>query len=422
MTPSDPRDQEIAALRERLSGLSQASLHIKESLDLDTVLQRVLDSARSLTAARYGVMTTLDESGQLEDFLTSGMTPEVAQGLWEMPRGREVFEHLRNLQEPLLIDDFHGYTRSVGIPNFPMDLEINSFLTAPIRHRDAGVGNIYLAHEDPEMKFSRQDEEALLMFAAQAALVIANARQYREERRARTYLETLINTSPVGVAVFNAQTGALVSFNREARRIVDGLGKTDDSFENLLETVTIQRANQPEISLEELSLSQALSGGESVRAEEIVLKVPDGGSVTVLVNATFIHTEAGEVESVVVTLQDLTPLEELERLRAELLAMVSHELRLPLTSIRGSATALLDAAPDLDPAEMRQFHRIILDQADAMRELIGDLLDVARIETGTLPISPEPVEIADLVDRARNTFLNGGSRNHLSIWRRTCPW
>ena len=152
-----------------------------------------------------------------------------------------------------------------------------------------------------------------------------------------------------------------------------------------------------------------------MRAEEIVLKVPDGRSVTVLVNATFIHTEAGEVESLVVTLQDLTPLEELERLRAELLGMVSHELRLPLTSIRGSATALLDAAPDLDPAEMRQFHRIILDQADAMRELIGDLLDVARIETGTLPVSPEPVEIADLVDRARNTFLNGGSRNHLDI-------
>ncbi len=414
MTPSDPRDQEIAALRERLSGLSRASLHIKESLDPDTVLQRVLDSARTLTAARYGVITTLDESGQLEDFLASGMTPEEAQGLWEMPRGREVFEHLSNLPEPVRAD-FHGYTRSVGIPNFPIALEINSFLTAPIRHRDAGVGNIYLAHEDPGQKFSRQDEETLLMFAAQAALVIANARQYREERRARTHLETLINTSPVGVAVFNAQTGALVSFNREARRIVDGLGKTDDSFENLLETVTIERANQPDISLEELSLSQALSGGESVRAEEIVLKVPDGRSVTVLVNATFIHTEAGEVESLVVTLQDLTPLEELERLRAELLGMVSHELRLPLTSIRGSATALLDAAPDLDPAEMRQFHRIILDQADAMRELIGDLLDVARIETGTLPVSPEPVEIADLVDRARNTFLNGGSRNHLDI-------
>ncbi len=94
----------------------------------------------------------------------------------------------------------------------------------------------------------------------------------------------------------------------------------------------------------------------------------------------------------------------MERLRAEFLGMVSHELRTPLTSIRGSATAMLDATSELDPAEMRQFLRIIVDQTDNMRDLIGDLLDVARIETSTLPVSPEPADIAALVDRARNTF------------------
>ena len=55
-------------------------------------------------------------------------------------------------------------------------------------------------------------------------------------------------------------------------------------------------------------------------AEEIVMQVPDGRSVTTLMNATPIRSEEGEVESVVVTLQDMTPLEELERLRAEFLA------------------------------------------------------------------------------------------------------
>ncbi len=105
----------------------------------------------------------------------------------------------------------------------------------------------------------------------------------------------------------------------------------------------------------------------------------------------------------------------MERLRAEFLGMVSHELRTPLTSIRGSATAMLDATSELDPAEMRQFLRIIVDQTDNMRDLIGDLLDVARIETSTLPVSPEPADIAALVDRARNTFLSAGGRNRLDI-------
>ena len=95
------------------------------------------------------------------------------------------------------------------------------------------------------------------------------------------------------------------------------------------------------------------------------------------------------MESVVVTLQDMTALEKLERLRAEFLAMVSHELRAPLTSIKGSAATVLGSATDLDPAVVRQFFRIIEDQADRMHGLVADLLDVARIETGTLPVSPE---------------------------------
>ena len=68
-----------------------------------------------------------------------------------------------------------------------------------------------------------EDEETLVLFASQAAMAIANARRHKEELRARADLETLIDTSPVGVVVFNARTGAPVSFNREARRIVDSL-------------------------------------------------------------------------------------------------------------------------------------------------------------------------------------------------------
>ena len=165
----------------------------------------------------------------------------------------------------------------------------------------------------------------------------------------------------------------------------------------------------------EWPLAELFSSGETVRAEEIVLSVPDGRSVAALLNATPIRSEDSRLESFVVTLQDMTPMEEMERLRAEFLGMISHELRTPLTSIRGSATTMQDAAEDLDGAELRQFLRVIVEQADNMRELIDDLLDVARIEAGALSVSPEPVQAAQLVDRARNTFLSGGGRNNLDI-------
>ena len=111
----------------------------------------------------------------------------------------------------------------------------------------------------------------------------------------------------------------------------------------------------------------------------------------------------------------MTALEELDRLRAEFLGMVSHELRAPLTSIKGSAATVLGSSADLDPAVVRQFFRIIDEQADHMHDLVADLLDVARIETGTLPVTPEPAEVAVLVDRARSAFTSAGGRNNLAI-------
>ena len=68
---SDNRGREIEVLRERLPRLSQASLRINESMEFDRVLQGALNSARSLTGARYGVMTLLDDTGQGQDFLAS---------------------------------------------------------------------------------------------------------------------------------------------------------------------------------------------------------------------------------------------------------------------------------------------------------------------------------------------------------------
>ena len=408
--------QENESLRQRLSRLSEASLRISKSLDFGTVLQGVLDSARSLTGARYGVITLLDGGGRIQDFLYSGLTPEETRQFAEFPNGMMFFERLSSIGEPLRLRDFHGYARELGLPEFQPPMAVSSplpFLAAPLRHRGEGVGGIYVGEK--EVEFTAEDEETLVMFASQAALVIANARRHRDEQRARADLETLVNTTPVGVLVFDAKTGNPVSVNREARRIVSGLCEPGGSAEQLLEVLTFRRADGREVSLAEFPLSQGLMTGETVRAEEIVLQAPDGRSVTTLVNSTPIFSEDGGVESVVVTIQDLTPLEDLERLRAEFLGMVSHELRTPLAAIKGSADTLLEVASDLDPAEMTQFFRIIRDQSESMRHLIGDLLDVARIETGTLPVSPEPVEVTVLVDEARSRFQSGGGRSNLVI-------
>ncbi len=207
----------------------------------------------------------------------------------------------------------------------------------------------------------------------------------------------------------------MASVNREALRLVDGLRDGDRPADELLELVTCVRGGGREISLKDFPLAELLSAGETVRAEEIALRVPDGRSVGVLLNATPIHSEEGELASFVVTLQDPTSSAEQERLRAEFLAMVSHELRTLLPAVKGSADTLAAESARLDPAEIRPFFRIIQDRTEHMRFLIGDLLDVAGIETGVLAVDPEPTELLSLVEQASARFRARDAKNPLHV-------
>ena len=425
MTQPYDSDREIAELRERLSKLSEASIRITEDLDFNSVLQGVLDAARSLTGARYGVIALHDDAGITEDSLSSGMTRDEAEKVWALPESRKHFEYLGRIPGPLRVPDILAHIRSLGLPELKPPLEVGekvSFLASPVLHRGERVGSIYLAEKEHGKEFTQEDEETLVLFASQAAMAIANARKHREERRARADLETLIDISPVGVVVLDAVTGVPKSFNRESRRIVDSLRNPDQTPEQLLETMTFTRADGREVSLREFPMAELLSIGETVRAEEIVMRVADGRSVTVLLNATPIRSDEGAVESMVVTMQDMADVEETERLRAEFLGMVSHELRTPLTSIRGAATTMLDTPSELDPTEVRQLMRIIVDQADSMRDLIGDLLDVARIETGALSISPPVESLCWWTGRETPSSAGEAGTAWTSTLERVCPW
>ena len=401
------------ALRDRFVRLSSAVLRINSSLDLANVLQEVVDSARALTAARLGVITTIDKQGKLRDFLTSGFALDKQRTMTAWPDGLRLFEHLRDHLEPFRFSDFPGHLRSRGFS--PTPWIPRAFQGAPMYHRGKHLGHFFLGEKGNGEAFTAEDEEILTLFASQAATAIANARTHRDVERARADLEVLIETTPVGVAVFDAGTGRPVSFNREVQRIVEEIRTPGHPPEQLLEVMTCRHADGREYSLAELPLAQQLEGAKTTRAEEIELSVPDGRSVRTLINATPIHSESGEVASVVVTMQDLAPLDELERQRAEFLSMVSHELRAPLTSIKGSAATVLEATPVPSRAEMLQFFRLINGQANHMRGLIANLLDAGSIEAGTLTVAPQPSSVASLVDQARTTFLSGGGRHPVLI-------
>ncbi|MCY3633735.1 MAG: ATP-binding protein [bacterium] len=407
---------EAAVLKERLSQLSEAFMRISESLDFDTVLQETLDSARSLTGAQVGVIVLVTDQQRTAEFLFSGMTPEQAGELEQLSNKWELFEHFYGIEEPLRLDGFQSYLKERELSEFRAPFPISpatAYLGAPIRYQDQRVGAIFMAEK--EEGFSVEDEETLVMFASQAALAISNARQYRQEQRTRADMEALVNIAPMAVLVFEAKTGELRSVNREAMRIIGDLGLTGDSLHQIVSAATYRRADGRVISKDGIPLEQTMNSGETVWEEEIIIEYPNGQEFVASVNATPIRGADGSVESVIVTAQDLAPLAELERLRTEFLGIVGHELRSPLTAIKGSTSTLLEGQFSLDPAEMIEYHRIIDEQADYMRDLINNLTDIVRIESGTLAVNPVPLELARLVDEARNVFLSTGGREHIRI-------
>ena len=145
LEPADDLKREIETLRNRLSGLSEAGVRITEDLDLDTVLQEVVDAARSLTGARISGLTALDEDGVLQAFITSGMAPEDHQKFVDLPGGPEFFAYLSSLPEPLRVSDFSAYTTALGLPEIGPPLgPVQGFWARPsVTGGDTSATSIY---------------------------------------------------------------------------------------------------------------------------------------------------------------------------------------------------------------------------------------------------------------------------------------
>lgn len=406
MNEPDPTAPEATSSTPRNDdSLAAARLRIGASLDLDTVLREVVDGARALTGAQYGVIATVNAHGEPRDYVTSGFAPGEHEAMEAWPDALDLFARLRDLAAPLRLPDLDAWTASLGCSAFPVPC--GAFLATPMHRRGTAIGGFFLGGKDGG--FTDADEDVLVLFAQQAAAALANAQAHREERRSRADLETLIETCPVGVAVFDAPTGTPLMFNREARRIIADLDIWVAAGKPPSKTVVCRRGDGREATLGNLV------DAETVRAEEVEIFVPGGGSVRALLDATPIESADGQVERVVATLQDLAPFEALERSRAEFLGLVSHELRAPLAAIKGSAATALRDVREPDPAEQLQFLRIVEEQADRMDGLLSDLLDTGRLGAGMLSVNPVPEDLAQLVERARTAFSGTGGRHGIVV-------
>jgi len=396
---NSPRETGLDQLRL----LSRLSVRMASNPEPAALLQDIIDAACELIGAQYGALVVYDSTGQVHQFLTHGLTPEEQARIGQTPLGQESAGLLRPLQSSLRSSDLTTPPAAAGFP--PGHPRMQSLLAAPITYGSESFGNLYLAEKLGVEAFTQDDEERLVLFASQAAVALHNARLTRElQQRAeerltllnaaeeeRSRLRAFVESSPVGVFVAEASSGRVTLVNREAQRII-GFGLQPGAFLDEYAHQVIRRRPDGTLYLpEDLPLQRALAEGEHVLAEEIEFEQPDGDRVLALVSATPIYGSTGEITGAISIVQDITPLQEVERLRAEFLGLVSHELKTPLAAIKGAAATVLGSRRPFDVAESRELFEIIDEQADRLRDMVDNLLDMARIEAGALSVTPEPV-------------------------------
>jgi DNA-binding response OmpR family regulator/anti-sigma regulatory factor (Ser/Thr protein kinase) len=127
-----------------------------------------------------------------------------------------------------------------------------------------------------------------------------------------------------------------------------------------------------------------------------------------LVSTSAFESSDGEIVGGVAVIQDITALEDEERLRSEFLGLVSHELKTPLTAIKGAAATALDSYLPLDVSHSNELFEIVNEQADRLRKLVDNLLDLTSIEAGALSVRPERMDLGPTLEEAKKTFRRAG--------------
>jgi GAF domain-containing protein len=179
----------VSGTQDRKDVLLEAGLALASELSLPVVLQRIVDLAAQVTDARYGALGVIGQGGDLVEFITTGLSAKQRKAIGPLPRGRGILGLLIQQPRPIRITNIADHAKSVGFPAHHPPM--HSFLGAPVQAMGKVFGNIYLSEKRSASTFSEEDEESLVILAAQAGVAIANATLYAETRQRERWLDAL---------------------------------------------------------------------------------------------------------------------------------------------------------------------------------------------------------------------------------------
>ena len=254
--PSDGADPALLAF-------SQAALAITGELSLEQVLQRILDSARQLSRARYAALGVFHPDGRLAQFVFSGITTEESQAIGACPSGLGLLRAIVTERRTIRVPDILADPRSSGFP--PGHPPMTSFLGVPITAGGEILGNLYLTDKQGAVEFSPTDANRMEILASHAALALRNAQLFQASAERGRELE--------------ARNKELAALNVVAKAASNYLQLPDMLAAVLDEVLAVADAEAGEILLREErsgDMVLTLHRGEAAQAFQGVIRFKSG--------------------------------------------------------------------------------------------------------------------------------------------------
>lgn len=335
-----------------LETLTRVGRSVTSLLDLDGVLKAVVDAAVELTGAEEGSLLLLDEA-------TGDLYMRAARNFQD--------EFVRTFRLPIR-DSLPGQVLRTGKPllineKMPQKIKtsylVHTVVFVPLQVQGRGIGVLGVDNRQSGHPFTEHHIQLVAALADYAAIAIENANLYSRTEVERKKLEAVLTHVEDGVIVVDNDFRILLinqtvcsTFNITEPNLV---GKPihdiihHSEVLEILENGKTKKANRTEITLED---------GRVYNAQ--LTPIPDVGFV--------------------VTMQDITHLKELDRIKTEFVSTVSHDLRSPLTAILGYVELIERIGPVSN--QQREFIRRVQTSVNNITSLINDLLDLGRIEAG----------------------------------------
>ncbi len=391
----------IAVENARLYSLEQAKVKmtstlldvarvVSSTLNLDELLQQIAQRAADICGFDRCNLFLKDRGQDRLRLLASGFAAErmpslpspssqQAPGL-EQVESNSLLKRIMQERRPVIIDR-DGISKLPATWSETVDTE--GVLIVPLVSKDRAIGLMTLDHLQGARRIGKDQMDLAATIASHASVAIENAWLYQETVTEKERTATIVERALAGIALVNPDL-KIVSIN-DAVEAITGYDT------RLAQGQDLSVVFGPGITAESGLLKRAMRTGKPVGPAETTL-TSAAGERDVLLGVTPLP------DGYLLSMSDVTPLKELNRLKSDIIANVSHEFRTPLSVIKGYAELLADEIHADDPTIRARYLEIISSATDRLTAMVSDLLDLARVEAEQGSITMEPVSIETLIE------------------------